>query len=498
MELKQTQEQKQTQRQVQTVKATQVLLSQLIEMPGGELLDRINAELDDNPAMETATDDDTPQDNNLDEPQDENDDFDTQQQREDYDEALKTALEGIGRDDEDLPVYVPHHNSTPDDEREPMIYGQQRSFYDTMLEQAGTLQLSERDRYLMDYLIRSLDDDGWLRTSLTSIVDELAVYHNMSVTRRELGSVLVQLQQLDPAGIGARSLKECLRLQIERRPDSPRKDQMMSVVTKLFDEFTRKRWDRIRETLGLNEEQTDKLKREMLRLNPKPGSAMGETEGKAIGHITPDFYVDTLDDGSLSCRLNTGELPPLQVSQAFIDAVTEYNRNKDNLSQRQLEDLVYMKGKVDSARNFVNAVRIRQHNMLTVLKTMVRMQHRYFEEGDEAAIVPMALKDIAQATGLDLSTVSRVTRGKYVQTQWGVISMKHFFNNAYVTDNGEEKGARQVKEALRRLIESEDKSHPKSDERLCAEMQAQGWPLARRTVAKYREQLGIPVARLRR
>lgn len=483
----------------QSISLQQLLQSQLTEMPLQQLMERIETELHDNPALEPTVDESLPEfpenpegSENPEGP----DDYDALREREERSDALDAALENIGRDDEDLPVYQGGHSIA--DEREEMVYGESLSFYDQLLEQVGEQELTEQERYVMEYLIRSLDDDGLLRISLDSISEELAIYHGIDLSTAQVEHILRKLQQLDPAGIGARDLRECLLLQIRRREKSKIRELMETVVSDFFDEFTKKHWNKIQQALNLNDRQTEILMNELRRLNPKPGASMGETIGRSMQQITPDFIVDTQDDGTVSFSLNTGEIPHLQVSQSFADLMKDYQKNKDGLSRQMKEALLYTKQKVDAAQNFIDAIQTRRRTLTLTMKAIIQWQHRFFEEGDESLLRPMILKDIAEKTGLDLSTISRVSNSKYVQTRWGTFPLKYFFSDGYVTESGEELSTREIKAALRDIIEAEDKRKPMSDEALGEALKAKGYPIARRTVAKYREQLGIPVARLRK
>ena len=493
----QIQEQKLEQKLQQSVSQQQLLQSQLVELPIQQLMERIETEMHDNPALETNTEDpDFPESPDFSDSQDTSDDFDSQREREERSDALDAALENIGRDDEDLPVY--HGGMSTADEREDMVLGDTQSFYDQLLEQVGELELTDRDRYVMEYLIRSLDDDGLLRTPLDTIIEELAIYHSIDISLGDMEQVLRRLQQLDPPGIGGRTLQECLLLQIERKTASHLTNLMRRVITDYFDAFTKKHWDKIQRALGLTDLQTDELLRELRRLNPKPGAAMGETIGRSMQQITPDFIVDTLDDGTITFTLNSGEVPQLQVSQSFADLLKDYQTNKDGLSRQMKEALLYTKQKVEAAQSFIDAVQMRRRTLTTTMKAIIRLQHRFFEEGDESLLRPMILKDVAEKTGLDLSTISRVSNSKYVQTRWGLFPLKYFFSDGYVTESGEELSTREIKAALREVVEAEDKRKPLSDEALCEALNQKGYPIARRTVAKYREMLGIPIARLRK
>ncbi len=508
MAQEQIQEQQLTQQQrlTQAITQQQLLQAQLVELPVAQLAERINAEMDDNPALEVSADDydgaasgsdagnagsdaaDSASDTS-----DAADDY----EREERQSALDEALQGIGRDDEELPVYNSQGHSV-DEEREEMVYGDTQSFYDQLREQVSMVHLTAQEQTIMEYLIGSLDDDGLLRKSLDAISDELAIYHNCDVSVGEIESVLLKLQQFDPAGIGARSLQECLLLQIARREPSPLQALMETVVTKYFDMFTKKHWDQLRRSLQIGEMQMDQLLSELRHLNPRPGASLGETVGRSLQHITPDFIVDTHDDGTVTFTLNMGDIPELHVSRSFAETLKEYQNNRDSMSPQMKEALLYTKRKVDAAQGFIDAVRMRRNTLSSTMRAVIKWQHRFFEEGDEALLRPMKLKDIAEKTGFDLSTISRVSKSKYAQTRWGTFPLRYFFSDGYKTDSGEELSTRQIKAALRDIIDTEDKQKPLSDDALTRLMASRGYPIARRTVAKYREQMGIPVARLRR
>ena len=497
----QVQKQEQALKQTQAITQQQMLQSHLVELPINQLLERINTEMDDNPALEAEPqpDADAAIDGRADDGGDTDaadDDYAAQHEREERQSALDEALAGIGRDDEDLPVY--HGGASTAEEREEMVYGDTVSFYDELKEQMGETDLTDRQRTIMEYLIGSLDDDGLLRKSTDSIVDELAIYHGTETTPAEVDSVLARLQEFDPPGIGARSLQECLMLQIERRDDSRLKSLMREVVSRHFDEFTKKHWDKIQSSLSLTDLQAETLIRELRKLNPKPGASMGETIGRSVQQITPDFIVDTQDDGTVTFTLNTGDVPELRVSQSFVDTMRQYQDNKGSMSRQMKEALLYTKKKVDAAQGFIEAVKVRRRTLTLTMQAIINWQHRFFEDGDEASLRPMILKDIAEKTGLDISTVSRVTGSKYAQTRWGTFPLRHFFSDSFVTESGEELSTRRIKAALRDIVDAEDKRRPLSDDALKDELASRGYPIARRTVAKYREQLGIPIARLRK
>ena len=500
----QIQEQRQEQRLSQTISAQQLLQAQLVEMPLHQFTERVDTEMNDNPALETMLDDDdAPEwETAATDAPDTTDDYEEQREREERTDALDAALQNIGRDDDELPVYQGGRPTT--EEREEMVYADQQSFYDLLLEQVGAMVLDETDRFVMEYLIRSLDDDGLLRTPLDTISEELAIYHNTDVSTDRLLQLLVRLQTLDPPGIGARSLQECLLLQIDRKASerSPLSDKtlqlMRVVVTDHFDEFTKKHWDRIRQLTGMSEQQAQTVIDELRRLNPKPGASMGEVMGHSMQHITPDFIVDTYDDGTVTMQLNNGDVPHLQVSPAFSQLLRDLQQQKVTMTRQQKEALLYSKQKVDAAQRFIDAINTRQRTLTITMKAIIKLQHRFFEDGDEASLRPMILKDIAALTGLDLSTISRVCSSKYAQTRWGTFPLKFFFSDGITTDSGEELSTREIKAALRDIIDAENKQRPLSDDALSDALKKKGYPIARRTVAKYREQLGLPIARLRK
>lgn len=492
----QTQTQKLAQQQ--RLSQQQILNIKLLEMPATELEEKVNAELDDNPALEKDDRDDLPTEETTleDGADDSGDDYEAQTEREEREDALDSALEDIGRDDEMPETYTPQGGGNADYEE--MVYGDTTSFYDKLKEQMDMEDLTPQEHDIMEYLIGSLDNDGILRKNLDTIADELAIYHNIDVSTETIEKVLRRLQTFDPAGIGARSLQECLLLQIERKPKSHLKDLMRRVIADFYDDFTKKHWDRISDALGLTDVQAAALQKEIRKLNPKPGASMGETEGRNIQQVTPDFIVDTDDEGNVTFSINYGNIPQLKVSESFNDMVDTYRNNKGNMNRREKEALLYAKQKVERANSFIEAVKQRRHTLYVTMKAIIQWQHKFFENGDEGDLKPMILKDIAAKTGLDISTVSRVSNEKYAQTRWGTFPLRFFFSDAYTTDDGEEMSTRKIKVALKDAIDKEDKHSPLSDDALTKAMKAKGYPIARRTVAKYREQMGIPVARLRR
>ena len=503
----QTQEQKL--QQLQRLSAQQMLQVKMLEMPLNELEDNINAELDDNPALETENPDDAlmgegNEDRSaLDDSDNSNDDefgddaYEAQSEKEERKDELDQALESIGKDDQ-MPDYNTDRYNTQNADYEEMVYGNTTSFYDKLKEQMDMQILTDKEKQIMEYLIGSLDEDGLLRKALDSICDELIIYHNIDVSEKEIEHVLHKLQSFDPAGVGGRSLQECLLLQVKRLPKGVLRKTMEEVFEDYFDEFTKKHWDKIKSGLELNETQLETLKDEIRKLNPKPGASLGETDGRNMQQINPDFIVDTADDGTITFTLNRGNMPELTVSPSFTDMIETYKKHKDQMSRKDKEALLYAKEKVDKAQGFIEAIKQRRHTLIITMKAIIDIQRQFFLDGDEADLKPMILKDVAERTKLDISTISRVRIEKYVQTKWGIFPLKFFFTDSYTTEDGEELSTRKIKIALQHLIENEDKKKPLSDDAISKVMKEKGFPIARRTVAKYREQLGIPVARLRK
>ena len=525
--LVQSQEQKTV--QVQRLTQQQMLAVKMLEMPLTELEQSIQAEIDDNPAMESSSPDDAAfagdsemesadtsafatkeapsAGNEASASAGDSDDtvdeaaaaFDAATEREERASALDDALSNIGMDDRmpdaDYPSYYGNADSA---DYEEMVYGEQASFYDKLKEQMVDVDLDDRQREIMEYVIGSLDGDGLLRKSADSISDELAIYHNIYCTEEDVKNVITLLQTFDPAGIGASDLRECLLLQIRRRPDTEITRLMLKVIDKYFDEFMNKHWDKIVKQLNIPPTTADTVYSELLRLNPKPGASLGETEGRNMQQITPDFIVDTADDGTVTFSINSGHVPNLYVSPSFTELLKGYKANKASMSRRDKEALLYAKEKVERAQGFIDAVKQRQHTMYVTMKAIIDIQRKYFHEGDESDMKPMILKDVADRTGLDISTISRVSNMKYAQTRWGTFKLRHFFSDGIKTEDGEELSTRKIKLALREVIDGEDKSKPYSDDALTKVLAQKGCPVARRTIAKYREQLGIPVARLRK
>ncbi len=494
--------QTQKQQQTQTLSPQQVMVVKMLELPTVELEERVKAELLDNPALEEGT------------PQPEEGGGEETYEGSEGDGNEESGFEGeeggsgdsnedlsLGdyRTEDDIPDYKLRQNSnSPETQAEEIPFSDTTSFYEQLKEQIGERDLTERQRTLIEYIIGSLDDDGLLRKDLTAIADELCFNYNMEVTADELEEALKTLQDFDPAGIGARTLQECLMLQLQRKENSPVKDTCTDILAKCYEEFTRKHWDKIVQRLGLTQEQFDAAKRELTHLNPRPGSSLGEAVGRSFQQIIPDFLVDTLDDGTIVLNLNDRGVPELRVSRTFTEMLEEHTKNKKNQSKESRNAMLFLKQKMDAAQNFIDAVKQRQQTMCKTMQAIIDLQRPFFEEGDETLLKPMILKDVAERTGLDISTISRVSNSKYAQTNYGIYPLKFFFSDGYTTEEGEELSVREIRRTLKECVDKEDKGNPLTDEELAKILKDKGFAIARRTVAKYREQLGIPVARLRK
>ena len=488
--------QTQAQQQIQTLSPQQILVVKLLELPAIELEDRVRAELLENPALEEGKDDTSGDEysNTPDADSNAEDGGDT-----DYD-SLSDYL-----NEDDIPDYkLQENNHSKGEQAEEIPFSDTTSFYETLKEQLGERNLTEHQRELAEYLIGSLDDDGLLRKSLDSISDELAIYAGIEATTGELEEALRIIQDFDPAGLGARNLQECLLIQIRRKIEqqhftpNPILYIEEAIISECHEDFTRKHWDKIQQKLGLEEDAFQQAIKEICKLNPRPGASLGEAIGKNLQQIVPDFIVDTYDDGTINLSLNNRNVPELRMSRDFTEMVEEHTKNKANQSKESKEAMMFLKQKMDAAQGFIDAVKQRQNTLMTTMQAIIDLQRPFFLDGDESLLRPMILKDVAERTGLDISTISRVSNSKYVQTNYGIYPLKFFFNDGYVTEDGEEMSVREIRKILKECIDNEDRKKPYTDDELTEILKKKGYPIARRTVAKYRQQLNIPVARLRK
>lgn len=484
--------QSQAQQQVQTLSPQQVLLVKLLELPTIELEERVHAEILDNPALEEGRDPaEIAEDQANDYPTDPDADPDTN-----YNEDVSL---GDYRSEDDIPDYkLQENNRSKGETPEEIPLSDNVSFYETIKEQLDMQDLTEEQKQLGEYIIGSLDDDGLLRKTTEALMDELAIYQGIYTTEEELEHIISIIQDFDPAGIGARNLQECLLLQIKRKEDSPVKKIEHDIIEQCCDDFTKKNKEKIIQKLNITEEEYNAAVAELVKLNPRPGSSMGEAMGKNLHHIIPDFIVETEDDGNIILSLNNRNVPELRLSRTFTDMLEEHTKNKANQSKESKDAFMFLKQKVDAAQGFINAVKQRQNTLMSTMQAIIDLQRPFFLEGDETLLRPMILKDVAERAKLDISTVSRVSNSKYAQTNYGIFPLKFFFSDGYTTDSGEELSVREIKRILKELVDGEEKSKPLTDDELAELLKEKGYPIARRTVAKYRMQLNIPIARLRR
>ena len=479
--------QTQAQQLAQTLSPHQILVVKLLELPTMELEERVRAEILDNPALEEGKD-----------PSEQDHDIDT-----DFNEDNLYSNEDLSlgdyRTEDDIPDYkLQEHNRSKGEVAEEIPFSDSVSFYEMLLEQLRMQHLTEEEEVMAEYLIGSLDDDGLLRKSIQTLIDELMLYRGIYTNETEVERILSFIQEFDPAGIGARSLQECLLLQLKRKPDSPLKQIEVEIIEKYCDDFTRKNKEKIVQRLSISEETYDEAINELTKLNPRPGSSLGDIVGKNFQQIIPDFLVEAEEDGSISLTLNNGNVPELRLSREFNDMLEEFTTNKENQSKESKDAFFFLKQKVDAAQGFINAIKQRQQTLLTTMQVIIDLQRPFFLEGDETLLKPMILKDVAEKAKLDVSTISRVSNSKYVQTNYGIFPLRFFFSDGYTTEEGEELSIREIKQLLKECVEHENKENPYNDDELADILREKGYPIARRTIAKYRQQLNIPTARLRR
>jgi RNA polymerase sigma-54 factor len=462
----------------------------LLEIPTMQLEQRIKAEIEENPALEEGA----LEDNTLQSDAQEEEDMSDPKDKDKDEFTLEDYME-----EDDYPSYkLNAQNYSKDDKREEIPFSVGLSFHDFLESQLGLRSLDEKQQLLALYMLGNIDDDGYLRRRLESIVDDVAFALNIKTDEPELIGILRIIQELDPPGVGARNLQECLLLQIEAKDQNSEEIQLAHKILKdFFAEFTRKHYDKILTRLNIKDDQLKDALDEILKLNPKPGSTYTDPQNKGYGHIIPDFILEN-NEGDLELSLNARNVPELRVSKTYNEMLQTYHHNRGNNTRSDKEALSFVKQKLDSAKWFIDAIRQRQNTLLVTMNAIISYQHEYFLSGDETKLRPMILKDIADITGLDVSTISRVANSKYIQTNFGIMPLKFFFSEGMQTESGEEVSTREIKKILQNCLDSEDKRHPITDDRLAEILKEKGYHIARRTVAKYREQLNIPVARMRK
>ncbi|MBS1627973.1 MAG: RNA polymerase factor sigma-54 [Bacteroidetes bacterium] len=486
------------QKLLQKLSPQQIQLMKLLQIPTANIEERIKEEIEENPALEASEEghnDDIDDTNTVDEFETPEDDYEQDGSEEDYDSV--DISEYINEGDDEVADYKTRDDNYPEiDNKKTIPLKNESSFFDVLNDQLATLDVDERQYKIAEQLVGSLDDDGYLRRELSSIVDDLAFRQNIITTEQEVETLIKQIQQFDPPGVAARDLQECLLLQLYRKKNEGGSvETAIKVLTKYFDEFTKKHYEKIQRGLDLNDKQLKEVIQQIIKLNPKPGGNVGSIN-KAENYIVPDFFIIN-NAGKLELSLNNRNAPDLRISEGYKDMMKEYDKGSKK-DKRQKEAVLFIKQKIDAAKWFIDMIKQRQHTLLSTMNAIMHHQEQFFLTGDETEMRPMILKDIAEKTDLDISTVSRVANSKFVQTEFGTYRLKFFFSESLSTDSGEEVSTREVKKILSDLIEAEDKRKPLADETLTDMLNEKGYNIARRTVAKYREQLNIPVARLRK
>jgi RNA polymerase sigma-54 factor len=478
------------QKLLQKLSPQQILLMKLLQIPSLALEQRIKQEIEENPALEeldedydsnSESQDDLPGDDVAEEKDRDNEEFDLS----DY------------MDDDETPAYkLSANNTSSDDERREIPFASGTSFQETLISQLGMQHMSKNDYQIALNIIGNLDDAGYLQRDLGAMVDDLAFSQNIITTREDLARILSYIQQLDPAGVGARSLQECLLIQLRRKPQTDPVNTAIVIIDRFFDEFTKKHYEKITKKNKITNEELKEAIDEILKLNPKPGDSLSD-DSRLNQYIIPDFIIQN-KDGNLELSLNSRNAPELRLSRTYTEMLETYSEDKNHKTHSHKEAVMFIKQKIDSARWFIDAIKQRQNTLFLTMNAIMEYQKAYFMEGDETRLRPMILKDIAEIVNLDISTISRVANSKYVQTPFGTFLLKSFFSESMQTDSGEEVSTREIKKILSDCVEAENKSKPVTDEQLTNILKEKGYNIARRTVAKYREQLNIPVARLRK
>ncbi len=473
----------------------QIQLIKLLELPTFQLEQRIKEELESNPLLEEGG-----EEPELEYAETENE-FESQEEgQEDNDDDF--TLEDYLSDDDDTPDYKLNvSNASKDEDAKDFIFSQGTTFRESLIDQLGVRSLSELQRKVAEYIIGNIDDDGYLRRDVENIVDDLAFGAGIEVSEKEVGNLLKIIQEFEPVGVGARDLQECLLLQIRHKlqenPENRVIQNAEKILEECFEEFSRKHYEKIYRRLRLPETELKEAIEEILKLNPKPGGTNGADSSfeRNADKVIPDFTLD-LVDGELQLSLNTGHLPELRINRSYLDILDDYQKGQ---SSKDKKDVVnFVKYKLNSAKSFIDAVEQRNNTLMLTMTAIIQFQRPFFLTGDESLLKPMILRDIADVTGLDVSTISRVSNSKYVQTWFGIYALKDFFTGSMQMESGEEVSTGELKNVLKSIIDQEDKRKPLTDDELVDMMNERGYQIARRTIAKYRQMLDIPVARLRR
>lgn len=486
-----------SQKQLQKLSPQQIQLMKLLQVPTAALEDRIKEELEANPALEEGKEGKEEEIPGFEKKKEEKEKTEEvaevgQQEEIDVSEYLL--------DDDAMGNYrYSSGNYNNDEEDKAIPIAVEKTFHEELERQLGMLKMDDRSLAIGKQLVGSIDDDGYLRRELDSIIDDLAFAQNIETTEEELAKMLLRIQAFEPAGVGARSLQECLLIQLyklKKAKDVEDYDVPIKIIESYFDQFAKKHYDKLKKQLSIDSEQLKAAIETILKLNPKPGSAYVDSSELKKQYIIPDFIIRN-NNGELVLSLNSRNAPDLRISEGYREMLSAYNKG-DKKDKDQKKAIIFIKQKIDGAKWFIDAIRQRQQTMLNSMNTIMDYQYEYFLTGDETKLKPMILKDIADITGLDISTVSRVSNSKYCQTEFGTFKLKSFFSESLSTDTGEEVSTREVKRILQDMVDEETKTKPLSDQKLTEMLKEKGYNIARRTVAKYREQLSIPVARLRK
>ncbi len=476
------------QKLLQKLSPQQILLMKLLQIPSIALEQRIKQEVEENPALEEGAEVDDVADSDQDDYDDDQDHEDNSNDEFDLEDYM---------DEDDIPEYKLHSsNKSADDEQKDVPLASGISFHEMLTSQLGLHPMSEHERSIAEYIIGNIDDSGYLQRELENMVDDLAFSQNVMTTEKELEQVLKIVQHFDPSGVGGRNLQECLLIQLERKEETAEIILAQKILKRGFNEFTKKHYDKLIKKLKISEEELKDAIDEILKLNPKPGNSLSDTT-RTNQYIIPDFIIQ-IKDNDLDLSLNSKNTPELRLSRTYSDMLETFAISKGKKTQSDKEAIVFIKQKIDSAKWFIDAIRQRQNTLFVTMNAIMNYQKGYFITGDETKLKPMILKDIAEIVNLDISTISRVANSKYVQTPFGTFLLKSFFSESMQTDSGEEVSTREIKKILSDCVEGENKSKPLTDEQLAGILKEKGYNIARRTVAKYREQLNIPVARLRK
>lgn len=483
----QTQSQVLSQTQAQQLSPQQVLEARILQLTAVELEERVRGEVQENPALEESTDYDN-DDISLSDEDADNEEWSNTQERDDR------AADFLSEDD--MPDYYrdPSSGRSAETQAAEIPFSDTVSFYDVLAEQLGEHELTDRQRQIALYLIGSLDDSGLLLKSMDDLCTELAVNELIYVDQTEIEQVLGIIQQFDPAGIGARNLGECLLLQLERKEESPARSLAVRIIKECFDDLTHLRYDRIAQRLEIPDFEINAALDVISHLNPRPGNALGESEGRGARQVIPDYIIETYD-GTVQFSLNNMNVPELRVSRSFSETLDARMRSSDSVVS---QEALFIRRKLEAAQGFIDAIRKREATMTRTMQVIIDLQTEYFLTGDEGKLRPMILKDVAERTGYDISTISRATSGKYAETDFGIIELRRLFTDGVMGADGVEVSVREIHRIIREAVDGEDRNEPLTDDSISEILRGRGYDVARRTVAKYREQLGIPVSRLRR